>query len=60
MCINYEKIESNSVGNKIDYTMHSFDFEEFLWAKGYSNEQIEDMYQCMIKTKHYLKSNMML
>ena len=49
--INYEKIESNSVGNKIDYTMHSLDFEEFLWAKGYNNDQIEDMYQCMKKNE---------
>ena len=51
MGINYEKIESNSVGNKIDYTMHSLDFEEFLWAKGYNNDQIEDMYQCMKKNE---------
>ncbi len=47
MGINYEKIESNSVGNKIDYTMYSLDFEEFLWAKGITNEHIEDLYQCM-------------
>lgn len=47
MGINYEKIESNSVGNKIDYIMHSLDFEEFLWAKGYSESQIEDLYSCM-------------
>ena len=33
--INYKKIHSNSVGNKIDYEMFSMDFEEFLWAKGY-------------------------
>ncbi len=47
MGINYKEIESNSVGNKIDYTMHSLDFEEFLWAKGYSEEQIENLYICM-------------
>jgi cation diffusion facilitator family transporter len=35
MGINYREIESNSVGYKEDYTMHSMDFEEFLWAKGY-------------------------
>ena len=35
MGINYKKIESNSVGNKEDYVLHSMDFEEFLWAKGY-------------------------
>ena len=51
MGINYEEIESNSVGNKIDYIMHSLDFEEYLWAKGYSNEQIEDLYQCMTKNE---------
>ena len=27
--------------------MHSIDFEEFLWAKGYKEEQIEDLYKCM-------------
>ena len=51
MGINYREIESNSVGNKIDYNMHSLDFEEFLWAKGYTEEQIFDIYQCMIETK---------
>ena len=51
MGINYKEIESNSVGNKIDYTMHSLDFEEFLWAKGYKDEQIEDLYNCMIELK---------
>lgn len=47
MGINYEKIESNSVGNKVDYNMYSLDFEEFLWAKGITNVQIEDLYQCI-------------
>ncbi len=49
MGINYKQIESNSVGNKIDYNMHSMDFEEFLWAKGYKEEQIEDLYEHMQK-----------
>jgi predicted AAA+ superfamily ATPase len=31
--------------------MHSMDFEEFLWAKGYKEEQIEDIYKCMLETK---------
>ena len=51
MGINYKEIESNSVGNKLDYDMHSMDFEEFLWAKGYKDEQIEDLYECMKETK---------
>ena len=51
MGINYNEIESNSVGNKEDYTMKSMDFEEFLWAKGYNDEQIEDLYKCMLEIK---------
>lgn len=47
MGINYGEIESNSVGNKEDVTMYSLDFEEFLWAKGYRDEQIEDLYNHM-------------
>lgn len=47
MGIHYKEIESNSVGNKEDYEMHSMDFEEFLWAKGYKEQQIEDMYEHM-------------
>ena len=47
MGINYQQIESNSVGYKEDYEMYSMDFEEFLWAKGYSEAQIEELYQHM-------------
>ena len=48
MGINYNENESNSVGNKQDYEMYSMDFEEFLWAKGYKEEQIEDLYSSML------------
>lgn len=48
MGVNYREIESNSVGNKQDYEMMSLDFEEFLWAKGYSEAQIEGYYQQML------------
>ena len=51
MGINYKEIESNSVGNKEDYIMKSLDFEEFLWAKGYSDEQIDDLYKHMLDLK---------
>lgn len=51
MGINYNEIESNSVGFKEDYEMYSMDFEEFLWAKGYCGEQIEDLYQHMLQIK---------
>jgi hypothetical protein len=47
MGIYYEEIESNAVGFKEDYQMHSLDFEEFLWAKGYSEELVDDLYQHM-------------
>lgn len=53
MGINYNEIESNSVGYKEDFEMHSMDFEEFLWAKGYSQEFIDDMYRHMIELKPF-------
>ncbi len=46
--INYKMIESNSVGYKEDYVMHSLDFEEFLWAKSRkeaATEMLENMRQ---------------
>ena len=48
MGINYQEIESNSVGYKEDYNMYSLDFEEYLWAKGYREEQIDVLYEKMI------------
>lgn len=53
MGINYKEIESNSVGYKEDYEMHSMDFEEFLWAKGYSEEFVEDLYKNMLEVKPF-------
>ena len=53
MGINYNEIESNSVGYKEDYEMYSLDFEEFLWAKGYKDEQIEDLYRNMTEVKPF-------
>ena len=49
--IQYKKIESSRVGYKTDYEMQSMDFEEFLWAKGYSEEFIDDLYQNMLEVK---------
>ncbi|MGN1235891.1 MAG: ATP-binding protein [Bacteroidaceae bacterium] len=51
MGINYREIESNSVGYKEDYEMHSMDFEEFLWAKGYSEDFIEELLQHMVEVR---------
>ena len=45
--INYKKIHSNSVGYKTDYEMFSMDFEEFLWAKGYTEIHIDNLLKHM-------------
>lgn len=47
MGLNYREIESVSVGYKTDYEMHSMDFEEFLWAKGYTESHIDMLYENM-------------
>lgn len=46
--INYKQIHSNSVGSKTDYEMFSMDFEEFLWAVGYKQNQIDSILKHMI------------
>lgn len=51
MGLNYQEIESNSVGYKQDFQMYSLDFEEYLWAKGYSKEQIDIFYERMRELK---------
>lgn len=53
MGIYYEEIESNAVGYKDDYEMFSMDFEEFLWAKGYQPEQVEELYSHMVKLQPF-------
>ena len=58
MGIYYEEIESNAVGYKEDYDMFSMDFEEFLWAKGYSKEQIEDLFVHMLSQKPFSQLEM--
>lgn len=45
--VNYKKISSVPVGFKEEYTMFSLDFEEFLWANGYEENQIDDIYYYM-------------
>lgn len=51
MGISYNEIESNSVGYKEDYEMHSMDFEEFLWAKGYNDEFTADLFSHMLDVR---------
>ena len=53
MGINYKKIESNSVGNKEDYTLYYLDFEDFLWAKGYNDDVIDDMLKHMLNLEPF-------
>ena len=53
MGLNYKDITSNSVGYKTDYTMYSLDFEEFLWARGYKSEQVEDLFQHLAALKPF-------
>lgn len=48
MGISYNEIESNSVGYKEDYEMHSMDFEEFLWAMGYNDDFTADLFSHML------------
>lgn len=51
--IQQKRIESNSVGYKTDYTMRSFDFEEFLWAIGYPEDISDDMLSHMIENRPF-------
>lgn len=45
-----DEVESIPVGYESQITMHSLDFEEFLWANGYSKETIDEL-------KNYLGSD---
>jgi predicted AAA+ superfamily ATPase len=42
--IHYKRISSISVGYKTDYTLRSFDFEEFMRARGYQDSFFGDVY----------------
>lgn len=56
--VNYKKIHSNSVGNKTDYEMFSMDFEEFLWAKGYSEQTIQEILEHMTREKPFSETEL--
>lgn len=51
--LNYRRIESNSVGYKVDVELQSLDFEEFLWANGYGDDVTEDMLAHMKQIKPF-------
>lgn len=58
--INYKKIHSNSVGYKTDYEMFSMDFEEFLWAKGYPDERIDEILEHMNSGRPFSETELMV
>ena len=49
--VQVKSVNLNPAGFKERYHMFSMDFEEFLWAYGYNDEQIEEIYQNLIKLK---------
>lgn len=49
--INYKCVSSVSVGYKMDFEMKSLDFEEFLWARGYSDEFVNEILDYIISLK---------
>ena len=57
--VNYKQIESISVGYKTDYEMHSMDFEEFLWTRGYDDSLKEDLLEHMLDVKPLNEVTMM-
>ena len=51
--VHYSRIESHSVGYKQDYEMRSFDFEEYLWARGYDEDVVDDMLARMLREEPF-------
>ncbi len=58
--VHYKHVESISVGYKTDVEMYSMDFEEFLWAKGYGDDTVEDMLSHMREIKPFSELEMNL
>ena len=56
--INYQRIQSNSVGYKTEFEMQSMDFEEFLWAKGYAEDTMQNLLDHMLQNKPFNQSTM--
>jgi len=49
--LNVKRIRSLSVGYQEQKRMFSLDFEEFLKAKGYSEDHLEDVYEHLVKAR---------
>lgn len=45
--IHYKHMTSIPVGYKTDYTLSSLDFEEFLWACGYGDDFVDELYETL-------------
>lgn len=56
--VHYHRIQSISVGYKLDYDMYSLDFEEFLWAKGYGEQTTHDLLDHMKRVIPFSESEM--
>lgn len=56
--IHYKRITSVSVGYKTDYEMRSMDFEEYLWAKGYTTDIAEEFLAKMESGKPFTELEM--
>lgn len=56
--LQYQQINSVSVGYKTDYTMRSLDFEEFLWAKGYPESIAVMLLESMISKTPFTESEL--
>ncbi len=56
--INYNKIQSNSVGYKSEFPMQSLDFEEFLWAKGYEDDTVDELLSHMNEGRVFNETTM--
>ena len=51
--IHYKQIASIPVGFKTDYDLASLDFEEFLWACGYNEDFIDDLYGHLVERRPF-------
>lgn len=56
--IHYKRIASISVGYQTSFEMKSLDFEEFLWAKGYSEDVIQGLLQKMLSITPFSETEM--
>lgn len=56
--VHYKHISSVSVGYKTDYDMFGMDFEEFLAARGYGLDLMEEIFKCMCSRKPMRESTL--